>query len=215
MDEYEKSKARPSQPTVPALSVPNAPAGPVSQQQQQQQEPAIPSEPTLPGLPALALGGEVKTDAQQLQAHSINKSRQRRDDMVVTDGAQPLFTMNSEEEMKFNPATGKVSVNPSPQGLKTNPDSLLEKLEPPPEVAQTDKTNLVRDIKQEQDMSQQPIIVNQSSGAPAVNSYDSIRDKTLEKMTPSFERAVARSRFLNSGDSIMGGHFDSGAANMS
>jgi murein DD-endopeptidase MepM/ murein hydrolase activator NlpD len=205
---------RPRQ-TVQPLQTPGSPAGAVSQQQQQQQEPAIPSEPTLPGLPALALGGEVKTDAQQLQAHSINKSRQRRDDMVVTDGAQPLFTMNSEEEMKFNPATGKVSVNPSPQGLKTNPDSLLEKLDPPSEVTQTDKTNLVRDIKQEQDMSQQPIIVNQSSGAPAVNSYDSIRDKTLEKMTPSFERAVARSRFLNSGDSIMGGHFDSGAANMS
>jgi GH24 family phage-related lysozyme (muramidase) len=209
------SSAIPSQPTVPALSVPNAPAGPVSQQQQQPQATVVPSEPTLPGLPGLALGGEVKTDAQQLQAHAINKSRQRRDDMVVTDGAQPLFTMNSEEEMKFNPATGKVSVNPSPQGLKTNPDSLLEKLEPPSEVAQTDKTNLVRDIKQEQDMSQQPIIVNQSPATPAVNSYDSIRDRTLEKMTPSFERAIARSRFLNSGDSIMGGHFDSGAANMS
>ena len=206
---------RPRQPTQP-LQTPGAPAGAVSQQQEQPQETVRPSQPTLPGLsvPGLALGGEVKTDAGQLQAHAINKSRQRRDDMVVTDGNQPLFTMNSEEEMKFNPATGKVSVNPSPQGLKTNPDALSEKLNPPSEVTQTDKTNVVRDIKQEQDMSQQPIIVASSPSSPAVNSYDTIRDRTLEKMTPSFERAIARSRFLNSGDSILGGHFDSGAANM-
>jgi GH24 family phage-related lysozyme (muramidase) len=204
----------PSQATAPALpSITGAPAGATSQETERPQVPAEPSQATAPALPALALGGEVKTEAQQLQSYAINKSRQRRDDMVVAEGAQPLFTMNSEEEMKFNPATGKVSVNPSPQGLKTDPETLLQKLEPPKEAVETQQKEITRDIQDNREKSQQPVIL-QSPATPA-NSYDSILDNTLEKMSPSFQRAVARSRFLNSGDSILGGNYDFGAANMS
>jgi hypothetical protein len=32
--------------------------------------------------------------------------------------------------------------------------------------------------------------------------------------SPSFERAIARTRFHNSGDAALGGHFDGKAANM-
>lgn len=207
-------RSTPPQQTVPTLQTPGAPAGPTRQPVQTETPPAEPTG-TVPKLvPGLALGGEVKTDAKQLQAHAINKSRQRRDDMVVTDGNQPLFTMNSEEEMKFNPDTGKVSVNPSPQGLKVDPDALQEKLETNSntfERPQTMDANVERGIKE---TSAQPVVVMQSPSSPVVNSYDAIRDRTLETMSPSFERAIARSRFVNTGEAALGGHFDGGASNL-
>ena len=209
--EQLKKKARPTEKPAPALSIPNAPGGEVRQSSEVQPK-AEPSSNSAPALvTALALGGDIKTDAKQLNAYAINKSRQRRDDMVVTDGAEPLFTMNSEEEMKFSPQTGKVSVNPSARGLKANPEELQEKLKPPVEPMETRQTtaNEIRD-----QIQQQPVIINQSPATPVTNSYDSIMDGSLQKMSPSFERAVARSRFVNTGDAVLGGHFDFGASNM-
>jgi GH24 family phage-related lysozyme (muramidase) len=227
---YSEPASSPSSPTqVPNLQTPGASTGERRQVQEQRQRPAQPSAPTAPTLsipgtpserkdaieeptPALALGGDVQTDAKQLNAYAINKSRQRRDDMVVTDGAKPLFTMNSEEEMKFNPDSGKVSVNPSARGLKADPEALQEKLQPQVDVMrQTMDTNVERETKE---VAPQQVVVMPSPSAPVVNSYDVIRDKTLETMTPSFERAIARSRFVNTGDAALGGHFDWGASNM-
>ena len=185
----------------------------VSENQQSTSSPVEETKPVEEIKPALALGGDIKTDAKQLNAYAINKSRQRRDDMVVTDGAEPLFTMNSEEEMKFSPQTGKVSVNPSARGLKANPEELQERLKPPVEPMETRQTQTTTNEIKDQGQ-QQPVIINQSPATPVTNSYDSITDGSIQKMSPSFERAVARSRFVNTGDAVLGGHFDFGASNM-
>lgn len=226
------AEVQPSQPTAAPLSVPGVQAGetrrqteqpqsqPQSQSQSQppQQEAAAqqpqvqPSDGTMPELKVMATGGHMRTDATQLQAYGIDKGKLQRENMLVTDGSKPLFTMNSEEEMKFNPDTGKVSVNPSPRGLKADPEALKETIQSPTDAAQT--TNTVREERAAGAVMPQPTMMTAGPSATPTNSYDTILNNTIQKMSPSFERAIARSRFANTGDAALGGHFDFGASNM-
>jgi uncharacterized protein YcbK (DUF882 family) len=196
------------------LRTPDAPAGPTRQVVQVETPPAQPSE-TLPSLPSFATGGKLDTDAQNLKAYAVDKGKLQRDNMLVTDGKQPLFTMNSNEEMKFNPDSGKVSVNPSHRGLKADPNTLQEKLEPIVQPTEQMANNNSEE-KQVRETVVQPVVIQPAtSSSPTVNSYDVILNRSLEKMSPSFERAIARTRFANTGDTALGGHFDWGASNMS
>lgn len=211
--EYQRRRERPSEsPIAPALQVAGAPAGAPRQQSEQPQEVAQPSTDSLPSLRVMATGGHMRTDATQLQAYGLDKGKLQRENMLVTDGSKPLFTMNSEEEMKFNPNTGKVSVNPSAKGLKADPEALKETIQPPVDATRT--TNTVREERATEAVMPQPTMVSSSPSATPTNSYDTILNKTIDKMSPSFERAIARSRFANTGDAALGGHFDFGASNM-
>ena len=204
--------ATPTQSIPQTLQTPSAPAGAPRQQVEQPQEVVQPSTDTLPSLRVMATGGHMRTDAKQLQAYGLDKGKLQRENMLVTDGSNPLFTMNSEEEMKFNPNTGKVSVNPSARGLKADPEALKETIQSPVDATRT--TNTVREERATEAVMPQPTMVSSSPSATPTNSYDTILNKTIDKMSPSFERAIARSRFANTGDAALGGHFDFGASNM-
>lgn len=166
-------------------------------------------------IPVLATGGQIQTNSDELRAYPIDKHKSQRENMLVTDGTnKPLFAMNSEEELRYNPDSGRATVNPSPRGLKTDPSTLQEKLESP--VQQTPQVPTTANTEQTPRTTpgQAPVININSPASPVNNSFDPIRDGSLGRMSPSFERAVARSRFQNTGDPTLGGHFDWGAANI-
>jgi hypothetical protein len=61
----------------------------------------------------------MNTDADQLEVYKMDKNKLQRDDMVAVDGeGKPQFTMNSKEEMKFDPDTGNVEVNSGAKGYR-------------------------------------------------------------------------------------------------
>lgn len=200
----------PAQTQASAQPAPEAPAATTSNVKASEKESANTD------IPVLATGGQIQTNSDELRAYPIDKHKSQRENMLVTDGTnKPLFAMNSEEELRYNPDSGKATVNPSPRGLKTDPSSLQQRLESPVEQTPPTQTpNSEQGVRPTPNQNQSPTININSPVMPAPNSFDSIRDGSLTRMSPSFERAVARSRFQNTGDQTLGGHFDWGAANI-
>jgi hypothetical protein len=200
----------PAQAQTPAQPAPEAPATPTTNVKASEKEKANTD------IPVLATGGQIRTNSDELRAYPIDKHKSQRENMLVTDGTnKPLFAMNSEEELRYNPDSGKATVNPSPRGLKTDPSTLQQRLESPVEQTPPTQTpNSEQGVRPTPTQNQSPTININSPVMPAPNSFDSIRDGSLTRMSPSFERAVARSRFQNTGDQTLGGHFDWGAANI-
>jgi hypothetical protein len=129
--------------------------------------------------------------------------------MIAFDGyGKPAFTMNSKEEMKFDPNTGAVEVNSGSRGYKNNPNEIGPEAQRSPEVIvqqnTTDQTQPVNPVM--------PTYTNSGEGYNSLDASVNATDKVFK--SPSFERAVARARFQNAGDNALGGNFDFGAANM-
>jgi hypothetical protein len=144
---------------------------------------------------SLALGGEVKTDAKGLSAYSFDKDRLQRDNLLVTDGNKPVFTMNDKERMNFDPQSGKVRVDPN----KIGPEK-QEKAEPAPQP-------------QQQEAPQNSATMSQAPSSPSMGTGNFPMSTPMSESTfksPSFERAVSRSKF----NEHAGEHFDEGASNL-
>ena len=163
---------------------------------------------TVPSMPD---GGEMETSADQLQVYALDKNKLQRDDSIALDGdGKPQFTMNSKESMKFDPNTGKVEVDNGAKGYKNDPN----KLGPESQQSQSEKTLEERSVPQAT-QPQAPVLPTSSNDSGGHNSmYESVNLTQNIFKSPSFERAVARTRFQNTGDTTLGGHFDGGAYGM-
>ena len=162
-------------------------------------------------VPSMPDGGEMETSADQLQVYALDKNKLQRDDSIALDGdGKPQFTMNSKESMKFDPNTGKVEVDNGAKGLKSDPN----KLGPESQQSQSEKTLEERSVPQAT-QPQAPVLPTSSNDSGGHNSmYESVNLTQNIFKSPSFERAVARTRFQNTGDTTLGGHFDGGAYGM-
>jgi len=168
------------------------------------------SAPTIEEMPSMADGGDLETDADKLQVYALDKNKLRRDDMIAFDGqGKPAFTMNSKESMKFDPNTGKVEVDNGSKGYRNNPNEIG------PEPQRAAEVVVQQNTIPEQTQPISPPMPTYTNSGESYNSLDASAAAT-EKVfkSPSFERAVARARFQNVGDSALGGNFDFGAANM-
>ena len=158
----------------------------------------------------------MQTGADQLQVYALDKNKLQRDDSIALDGdGKPQFTMNSKESMKFDPNTGRVEVDNGSKGYRNDPNQLGP--EPKEQPQQSEK-------KQEQQKSAdesktvdaqmrevpRPMPTSNDTGHNSMYETVNLTDNIFK--TPSFQRAIARSRFQNSGDSALGGHFDGGQA---
>jgi hypothetical protein len=154
-----------------------------------------------------AKGGTENVNADEIKALPIGGTK-GDNSVVVDNNANPLFTMNTKRESAaYDPDSGQVSVKP-----KTDGDSLKE---PEKQLSETsNQTSTVRDNEpmQNQGFATQSIVPNRYAD-PGTSLARDLTDKVIKD--PSFERAVGRSRFVNTGDPVMGGHFDGGASNMS
>ena len=173
-----------------------------SEQQAQAQTENIPSMPD---------GGEMQTDADKLQVYALDKNKLQRDDSIAFDGdGKPQFTMNSKESMKFDPNTGKVEVDNGAKGLKNDPNQLG----PEPKQTQSEKTLEERNVPQATQPQAPPLPTSSTDNGGHNSMYESVSLTENVFKSPSFERAIARTRFQNSGDPALGGHFDGGAYGM-
>jgi hypothetical protein len=113
--------------------------------------------------------------------------------------------------MKFDPNTGKVEVDNGSKGYKSDPKQLGPE---PQQQTQSEKTLEERSVPQAT-QPQAPVLPTSSNDSGGHNSmYESVNLTQNIFKSPSFERAVARTRFQNTGDTTLGGHFDGGAYGM-
>jgi hypothetical protein len=168
------------------------------------------STPTVEEVPSMPDGGDMNVDSDSLNVYQLDKNKLRRDNMIAFDDqGKPAFTMNSKEEMRFDPNTGNVEVNSGSKGYKNNPNEIGPEPQKSPEVI-VQQNNVP-----EQTQPVNPVMPTYTNSGEGYNSLDASVNAT-EKVfkSPSFERAVARARFQNAGDNALGGNFDFGAANM-
>ena len=159
-------------------------------------------------------GGDLHTDAESLSVYQMDKNKLQRDDSIaLDDGGKPVFTMNSKESMKFDPNTGRVEVDNGSKGLRNDPNQLG----PAPEPTAGDRYE-----EKVVQATGPAAAAARAEGPPPQSSSQSSYDLSAATVSmtdnmfksPSFERAIARTRFQNSGDAALGGHFDGKAANM-
>ena len=143
-----------------------------------------------------AEGGTEKINSDEIRAMPIDSLR--GDNSVVVDkNNNPLFTMNTKEEQAvYNPKTRQVDVQPV---TKTNPNNLGEK-QTTETMAETDNVTL----KENQPAPMQQVVMPSSEPRSGDTSI-SITDELFKD--PSFKRAVAKTRFVDTGDAALGGHF--------
>lgn len=157
------------------------------------------AEPVKQDVPEFQYGGEA-------QAEGDNAT-------VIGEQGTPLFTMNTQKErMSYDPASNNLKVEPT---RRTNTDALAERQQER-QQAMDDRA----DARQQQ-LNQAPVTA--MAAQPAQQSSQSYWDNMMNKMkessgniyeTASFHRAVAKSRFIEVGDTVKGGHHSYGASNL-
>lgn len=185
----DRQEARPASiaETEPTPT-PNLRPQPQARQQQVQTE--------APQVNVNAEGGKENINTDEIKAMPI-KSLKGDNSVVVDKSNNPLFTMNTKEEKAvYDPKTRQVDVQPL---SKTDPDQLGEKQAAPMPNETEDLSR--SDIRPQQ--IQQPQVPSSSprSGDVSVN----ITDELFKD--PSFKRAIAKTRFVDTGDAALGGHF--------
>lgn len=179
----------PAQTTRPEITT--SQVQPQAQQAQTQQ-----AQTGTPRVDVYAEGGTHNINSDEIKAMPIDSLK--GDNAVVVDKSNnPLFTMNTKEEQAiYNPKTRQVDIQPL---TKTNPDTLGEK-QTVETMAETENTTLKEN--QPQPM-QQPVMPSTAprSGEVSVGLTDDIFKD------PSFKRAIGKTRFVDTGDAALGGHF--------
>ena len=150
-----------------------------------------------PAIGVNADGGRENINSDEIKAMPI-KSLKGDNSVVVDKSNNPLFTMNTKEEQAiYNPKTRQVDVQPL---NKTNPDTLGEK-QTTEKLSDTENTTLKEN---------QPPLVMPQSAMPQSNMRSSDTSLTITDdifKDPSFKRAIAKTRFVDTGDAALGGHF--------
>jgi hypothetical protein len=204
---YQEQKLEAARKKAESQQQAEAPPAP-----RQGQQAAAPIEPEP--ISSMPDGGDLQTDAESLSVYQMDKNKLQRDDSIaLDDGGKPVFTMNSKESMKFDPNTGKVEVDNGSKGLRNDPNQLGPA--PEPTARERHEEKIVQ-------TTGPAAAAARAEGPPPQSSSQSTYDLSAATMSmtdnmfksPSFERAIARTRFQNSGDAALGGHFDGKAANM-
>lgn len=143
-------------------------------------------------------GGQENINTDEIKAMPI-KSLKGDNSVVVDKSNNPLFTMNTKEEQAvYNPKTRQVDVQPlsktDPNQLGENKASPAETIEPALQDQQMPQTNLA--TQQSTLPSSEP-----RSGETSISMTDDLFKD------PSFRRAIAKTRFVDTGDAALGGHF--------
>jgi hypothetical protein len=211
--EAKKTASAPPTPTAPVA----APAAPVvAPAQATQTATAPPADNAIPAIQSFAEGGRGQLGSDEIRAMPI-KNIKSDNSVVVDKKDNPIFTMNTKQEnAKFDPLTRQVSVSPINR-------------ETPEELINSDNNNNntnsnnrdgydnASDENNAQNFSQQ---MQRDNGGDS----ESVRREAASSMTsmtsdifkdPSFKRAVAKTRFVDSGDHSLGGHFGSSNADLS
>ena len=148
-------------------------------------------------VPVYAVGGTHNLNTDEIKAMPIDSLK--GDNSVVVDKSNnPLFTMNTKEEQAvYDPKTRQVDIQPL---AKTNPNTLGEK-QTTEKLSDTENTTLKEN---------QPPPVMPQSGMPQSGLRSSDTSLTITDdifKDPSFKRAIAKTRFVDTGDAALGGHF--------
>jgi len=227
-------QAQPAVPQEPkAPTAPTTPATPAEPQAQPAvlQEPPKLIEPVteVRGMPAPAATAEPapqpappspqpeaapsseKQDYQEYQYGGEKRVPDKDNLRVINeDTGKTLFKMNPSEGIHIN-QVGNVEVTPQ------------QRIYP----GDIQKQQKVRQNKEMQESQETQRELSTPSAQPSPQAYTNASNPGLEHMraaemdmsnilgSVSFRRSVGRSRFVSVGNSILGGHFDYGAANMS
>jgi biotin carboxyl carrier protein len=145
--------------------------------------------------------------------HGGERQAQGDNATVVGEQGTPLFKMNTDKErMTYDPASNNLKVEPT---HRTDTDALM------------DKHNELQDIRESlADMQSKQQSVPQAPPAPQQSAPHRDQDYWNDMMrtmaessgniyeTASFHRAVAKSRFIEVGDAVKGGHHSYGASTL-
>lgn len=169
------------------------------------------SEESTQPVPGFALGGEIQTDAKELNAVPLEQPRtdmavpiDKRDNMAVVDEkGQTQFTMNDKEQASLQ--DGKVEV-------KTKEQNRAEDVEP--RSQRMENENRQRE-EQQKEISRE---INQANLSAAVSDDNTISRLNQEMAgatdelfkTPSFRRAMAQRHGIKDQDAT-GDHFSFGS----
>jgi hypothetical protein len=209
-EEAKKAEAKKIAATPPEAPTPAAPAQPAQATPAQTTAAAPPTE-AIPTIQSFAEGGRGQLGSDEIRAMPI-KNIKNDNSVVVDKKDNPIFTMNTKQETaNFDPLTRQVSVSPI---NRTSPEDLIT----------NDNSNNNNNREDYYDNTQNNV-ANQSQQMQQDNGdYNSFRKDVATSMTnmtsdifkdPSFKRAVAKTRFVDSGDHSLGGHFGSSNADLS
>lgn len=189
----ETASARPAETVAPVAAAPQS------------------SEESTQPVPGFAYGGEMQTDAKELNTVPLEQPRtdmavpiDKRDNMAVVDETgKTQFTMNSDEQASMQ--DGKVEV-------KTREQNRAEDVEP--RSQRLESGNRQREEQQKQvtrEMSQGSLssAVNEDNTISKLNQEMAGATEELFK-TPSFRRAMANRHGIKDQDAI-GDHFSYGS----
>jgi len=172
--------------------------------------PQTAEESTQP-VPGFAYGGEMQTDAKELNAVPLDQPRtdmavpiDKRDNMAVVDETgKTQFTMNDKEQASLG--EGKVEV-------KTREQSRADELEP--RIRQMEQNEQVREQEKkraEREASQPSIIADDMNNNNIQRMNQDMAGATDELFkTPSFRRAMANRHGIKDQDAT-GDHFGYGS----
>lgn len=172
--------------------------------------PQTAEESTQP-VPGFAYGGEMQTDAKELNAVPLDQPRtdmavpiDKRDNMAVVDETgKTQFTMNDKEQASLG--EGKVEV-------KTREQSRADELEP--RIRQMEQNEQVREQEKkraEREASQPSIIADDMNNNNIQRMNQDMAGATDELFkTPSFRRAMANRHGIKDQDAT-GDHFSYGS----
>jgi hypothetical protein len=178
---------KPVQTATPAPEQPKAEPAPIQQAQADASQ----------MIGVFAEGGSQAVNTDEIKAMPIESLK--GDNSVVVDKTNnPLFTMNTKEEQaSYNPMTRQVDVQPV---TKTDPNRLGEK---PTSQDMSATKNMTDDEYRPQPPTMPSSMM--SSRDSSIDVSASITNDIFKD--PSFKRAIGKTRFVDTGDGALGGHF--------
>jgi murein DD-endopeptidase MepM/ murein hydrolase activator NlpD len=172
--------------------------------------PQTAEESTQP-VPGFAYGGEMQTDAKELNAVPLDQPRtdmavpiDRRDNMAVVDETgKTQFTMNDKEQASLG--EGKVEVKTREQNRAEDVEPRSQRLESDNRQREEDQKKITRDMAQ----ANLSAAVNEDNTISRLNQEMAGATEELFK-TPSFRRAMAQRHGMKDQDAT-GDHFSYGS----
>jgi murein DD-endopeptidase MepM/ murein hydrolase activator NlpD len=145
--------------------------------------------------------------------HGGERQAQGDNATVIGEQGTPLFKMNTDKErMTYDPSSNNLKVEPT---HRTNTDALMDKKDELQEI----RESLANMQSQQQNVPQAPPAPQQQAPMRDQNHWNDMMRTMVESSgniyeTASFHRAVAKSRFIEVGDAVKGGHHSYGASTL-
>jgi hypothetical protein len=200
--------------TVQAQATQTAPAANTTVQAQA----TAPTANSIPEIQAFAEGGNAQVNADEIRAMPI-KNIKNDNSVVVDKKDNPIFTMNTKEETaNFDPLTRQVSVSPI---NRDSPEDLMSQSATTNNSNNSNNNNNNNNNETDNNNNNNSSNNDRSRFDTGVQNYNNDRATSVTNMQsefmndPSYRRAIAKTRFVDSGDHSLGGHFGSSNADLS